>query len=296
MQEKIELKLIEIGDKEVFESFFRKYPSPKSPFHFVNLFVWGSQLNAAWAIYKERLIIYNEKWNCILMPVGKKMTAEELTELSDMFCRAGKCGTVSFVGAEFVENNRDKLEKFEIIQDRNNADYIYLSEKLSRLSGKKLQKKKNLISQFKRIYGDYQALSLTYEDGKECLELVNLWLTNKEDDHIGHAYEKKAFELAFAYFQTLELQGVKIVWEGKIIAFSIYAEQKEDMAVIFFEKFDADIKGAAQLINRETANILSEKYEYINREEDMGIDGLRKAKKSYQPYEILDIYQLKREK
>ncbi len=292
-----DLRYVTIDELDLLKTVLSRYSSPRSAYDIVNLMIWGTQCKAQWMEYAGRLILYNETWTCILMPLGKYFNPAELTAISGSFYEEGKCGTLTQVDKEYVIQYRSNLEQFRLIRDYNTADYIYLSEKLAKLSGKKLQKKKNLISQFKRRHGEYQVDKLRKEDGEECLRLSDNWLgDHPEDKDTGYKYERRAMSLVFEYFNELSIEGLVIRQNNRLIAFSIFSEQKEDMAVIHFEKFGRNIKGAAQLINWETAKHLSGRYHYINREEDMGIPGLRKAKLSYQPLMILDSYKLIKKK
>ena len=287
------LKVLSISDIEELESFLKMHASTRSAFNIVNLMIWGTQVEAQWFIVDDRLIIYNEAWNCILMPLGDYFHPSELQHLSETFLRSRKCGTISFVDTDYIDMYRKELEGFfKIEKDDNNADYVYLSEKLANLSGKKLQKKKNLVSQFKKQYPNYVVRDLKENDLEECLKLSDKWVDDHHREQPGYVYEKKAIDNAFAHFKELQLEGKVIQINGDIVAFSVYTELRTDMAVIHFEKYDREIKGSAQIINMETAIVLQERYRYINREEDLGIPGLRKAKQSYQPIMMLECYKL----
>jgi uncharacterized protein len=287
------IKRLSISDVDELEGFLQVHASTRSAFNVVNLMIWGTQVGAGWFIVEDRLIIYNEAWNCVLMPLGEYFKPEDMIEISDTFLQAGKCGTISFVDPEYIDMFRNELENyFTVTKDDNNADYVYLSEKLASLSGKKLQKKKNLVSQFKREFPDYIVRDLLAKDVEECITLSDKWVDDHHREQPGYVYEKRAIEIAFHNFDVLKLEGTVIQVNGTIIAFSVYTELKRDMAVIHFEKYDREIKGSAQVINMETAKALQQRYRYLNREEDLGIPGLRKAKQSYQPIMMLECYKL----
>lgn len=291
------LRYVSMDDLDELSAVLKKYPNPRSAYDIVNLMIWGTQFKAQWVEYNGRLFLYNETWSCILMPLGPYLSPKELLGMSRMFYEAGKCCAISYVDSEYVSQYSDYLLDFEIVKDLNTADYIYLSDRLAKLSGKKLQKKKNLISQFIRQFGEFLVEDLREEMGEECLHFSDQWLEDHpEDKDKGYKYEREALKKAFAYFQRLHLEGTVIRVNNQIVAFSVYSEQKEDMAIIHFEKFSREIKGAAQVINWETAKRLCHRYQYINREEDMGIPGLRKSKQSYQPLMILDSFKLTRKK
>jgi hypothetical protein len=163
------------------------------------------------------------------------------------------------------------------------SDYVYLTEKLYTLSGKKLAKKKNLLSQFRRQYPSYTTENIVKEDKDAILEHFKRWQTDRNIKEIGLTMEYRAIKNAFTFWDQLPLDGLKITADSDIIAWSVFSPQSADMATVHFEKFDPAIKGCAQVINWETAKYLLDSYKYINREQDMGIEGLRQAKRSYDP-------------
>ena len=290
------LKNIEIDDVAVLTEYFEDNICMRSAFSPVNLFIWGTQFNAQFFFVDDKLVIYNKAWNCILLPCGSKFPPGVLRQISNTFYDAGMCGKVSFLDKAYIEEHQDELVDFDVYVDRNNADYIYYAERLATLRGKKLAKKKNQISQFIRAYPDHIVSDLTSRDLDECFELAEKWVSDHHRQHPGYKYEKNALRLAFDNFGRLKMKGKKIHVGDNMIAFSLCTELNKDTAIVHFEKFDREIKGVSQLINREMAQMIADNYLYINREEDMGIEQLRKAKKSYQPLAILDSYILERKK
>jgi|SRR5690554_1650095 len=291
------LRRVQIEDYALLSSHLSRYQTPRSAYNIVNLMIWGTQFKAQWMEFAGRLIIFNETWMCVLMPLGMYFPPDELIEISEAFCESKKCGTISLIDNEYMALYRDSFTNFEITKDYNTADYIYLTEKLASLRGKKLQKKKNLISQFRKRYGDYEVTPLQKEASEECFDFADQWYKDHpEDKDEGYQYERGSLQKAFEYFELLKLAGLIIRHNRKMIAFTIYSQQSDDMVNVHFEKFDREMKGAAQLINWETAKHLQDRYLYVNREEDMGVPGLRKSKRSYQPLMVLDSYRIKKNK
>ncbi|MFO7810203.1 MAG: phosphatidylglycerol lysyltransferase domain-containing protein, partial [Candidatus Delongbacteria bacterium] len=174
-----------------------------------------------------------------------------------------------------------------------NSDYIYLTEKLVELKGKKLRKKKNLISQFKRICPKYSVEKLSEEYNETCIELAKRWFRDqtkvKDEDK---QLELDVMRRALYNQDKIGLEGILIFDRELLIAFTLFSEQRPDMATIHFEKFDYSYKGAAQIVNQETAICLKDRYKYLNREQDMCKRGLRKSKLSYDPVKIAVTYKL----
>jgi uncharacterized protein len=263
-------------------------------YSFQNLFMWGDIFKTSWLFHDERLWIYNGYDDLMLMPVGKALSLPELVTVSDMLRREGKSGNFVLVDQDFVKSNAALEQFFKVEIDHDNGDYIYASQKLVDLSGNKLHKKRNLINQFMALYPDYLCQPLQPSDLDACLRLSEKWCRLRTCQELDFDHETSALTRALRHFRELELQGLKISHGGELIAFSIFSQLNSDMADVHFEKFDPEIKGIGQMINWETAKSLSAKYKYINREQDLGIDGLRQAKKSYSPEYIVSAYFLER--
>ncbi len=283
-------KEIDINDIPFIREFTYRNNCMRSAFSPVNLLIWGTQFNAEFAFMANTLIIYNKAWNCILLPQASKLSPKTVKAISDRFYDAGKCGRISFLDKAYIEKHEEELQDYEVFIDRDNADYIYFSDRLATLKGKKLQKKKNQVSQFVRANPDYRVLDVKSEDANECFDLSEKWITDHHRKHPGYNYEKNALYKAFSFYDELQLKGKKIIVAGQMVAFSLYSVLNPDTIIVHFEKFARDFKGSAQMINKEVAKKACSRYQYINREEDMGIEQLRKAKKSYQPLAILESY------
>jgi hypothetical protein len=263
-------------------------------YNFANLFMWGDIFDSRWLLQEDRLWLYNGNDDLMLMPLGKALDMSELVAVSDGLRRLGKSGNFVLVEPDFVKGNPGLERFFKLEIDLDNGDYIYSSQKLVSLEGNKLHKKRNLINQFQELYPGYASQMLQPGDLGACLELSEKWCRLRTCEELDFSHETSALKRALLNFDALDLQGVKISFGGELIAFSIYSALNGNMADVHFEKFDPEIKGIGQAINWETAKILSAKYKYINREQDLGIEGLRQAKKSYNPEYIVSAYFLER--
>ncbi len=263
-------------------------------YSFANLFTWGEIFKTRWLLDDERLWFYNGYDDLMLMPVGKALSLSEMVEVSDMMLGAGKNGDFVLVGEDFVKENPELERFFKVEIDHDNGDYIYSSQKLVDLTGNKLHKKRNLINQFLELYPDYASRPLQSSDLGACLDLSERWCRERTCLELDFTHETSALKKAFAHFNDLELQGLKICSGQDMLAFSIFSRLNSNMVDVHFEKFDPLSKGASQAINWETAKFLAGNYKYINREQDLGIEGLRRAKKSYEPEYIVSAYFLER--
>jgi len=287
---------IKISDKEAIEKAFLPNKKILCNYNFSSLFIWGEIYKIKWKFYKEWLVIYDVMDDSVIMPSGKPLSVNELVKISDMFLSQGKRGRFKFVDIDYVENNREISDFFDLKIDEDHADYIYEMQKLVDMKGKKLHKKKNLISQFIRNNPEYSVKPMFKEYFDECFKLAEKWCLNRNCEKMGFNHETSALKRAFDNFEELGFKGLNIFIQDKMVAFAIFSEQNNNTVDMHFEKYDTEFKGSEQVICWESAKHLSPKYKYMNREEDLGIEGLRQSKKSYDPEFILKTYKLHRKK
>lgn len=173
--------------------------------------------------------------------------------------------------------------------DRNASDYIYLTDDLKNLHGKKFHAKKNFVNSFVKNY-KYEFVEYNEKYYDEILNLYDNWMGLSL--HAVDSKEKIAISIALKHYKQLDLKIGLLLIDDKIGAFSVSAISSYNVAQVFFEKADTNYKGIYAMINYLTANNFLQNTEYINREEDMGIEGLRKAKLSYNPALIYEKYLL----
>lgn len=289
-----DFKAVEIGDRALIQPFLDAAGRASSDYNFANLYAWGEIYGLSWKVHRDRLLIYSGKDDVLLMPVGAPVEPGELCALSDAFRGRGKSGDFSLVGAEFVERNPSLAGHFDLRADPDNADYVYATKALVELKGNKLHKKKNLLSQFRRNNPASRCEAMTKRHAGECFRLAEKWCEERSCEEVGFTHETSAMKRAFDRFEELGLQGLVLFADGRLAGFSIFDRLNRTTADIHFEKYDPEIKGSAQAINWETARFLQPSYEYLNREQDLGIEGLRKAKQSYCPAFTVKTYLLRR--
>ena len=180
--------------------------------------------------------------------------------------------------------------RFNYVINRDYADYIYLRSDLASLKGNKLQPKRNHVNKFIRNYPDFTYHELTPEFVPQCLAFERQWERRNVTPEEAQALEdeRKSMTFALTHFDRLDLRGAFICVNGKMAAFTFGAAINDSTFDVCVEKADTDIEGVYAMINYEFSRHLPENYVYINREEDLGLEGLRKAKLSYQPCEILE--------
>lgn len=287
-------KAVELGDRALIQPFLDAAGRASSDYNFANLYAWGEIYGLGWKVHRDRLLIYSGKDDVLLMPVGAPVTPGELRALSDAFRSRGKSGDFSLVDSEFVERNPSLAGQFDIHADPDNADYVYATKALVELKGNKLHKKKNLLSQFRRNNPTSRCEAMTKLHAGECFRLAEKWCEERSCEEMGFTHETSAMKRAFDGFEELGLKGLVLFADGRLAGFSIFDRLNRTTADIHFEKYDPEIKGSAQAINWETARFLQPAYDYLNREQDLGIEGLRKAKQSYCPAFTVKTYLLRR--
>jgi len=181
---------------------------------------------------------------------------------------------------------------YSIAPDRDNFDYLYLTESLALLPGQKYYSKRKDIKKFvEATNGKAQFAELKAEHKKECLEINKEWIEAKSLSEDAYALaEHLAFERALRNYEELEFIGFVVLLEGAVVGFTIAEALNKDTVVVHFEKGDYRIPGIYQYINQQFAQKMLGKYKYINREQDLGIPGLRKAKESYHPVALIEKY------
>ena len=180
--------------------------------------------------------------------------------------------------------------KFSFIAYRDSFDYIYTVEELTELRGKKLQSKRNHCHRFESEHPDWHTEVITAENIEKCREMVALWYQNHPENYEIQS-EKKAIAKAFDHFAAIGMDGWMLLDGEQVLGFSMGYRMNRTYYDVCFEKAYADIQGAYAMINREFSRHIAEKYpelEFLNREDDMGEPGLRKAKESYQPTLLLE--------
>lgn len=265
-----------------------------SEFSFSTLFMWNQPPGYRWQLFRDRLLIYSENLRALLLTPGDATGMDDLLALSNALIAQGRSGDMLFVPTQVVNENPELQQWFECQVDRANADYIYLTESLAELKGRRLQKKRNLIHQFLNLYPDYRVSPLSTSHFTECFRLAEKWCRGHTCQRMGYEHEFSALKRAFVHFSDLPLEGLLLEAGGQVAGFSIFSPLNDRTYIAHFEKADSHVKGSAQMINRETAKFLKPRAQYINREQDLGLPGLRKAKLSYCPDMILESFRLTR--
>lgn len=177
--------------------------------------------------------------------------------------------------------------------DRDNYDYIYLTQDLIELKGRKFSSKKNHLNSFLKSYPEYKYLPISKALVPSCIDTALAWYNNRDSTDSILAYEKEAIIEVLNSFEHLALTGGVILVDDEVKAFAFGEALNDDTAVIHIEKGNPEIRGVYQIINQQFCLHAWSHYKYVNREEDMGIRGLREAKHSYHPIGMIKKYDIR---
>lgn len=299
-------------DRQLIQSYTLWGERQNCDLSFANLISWKYLYNTQFAIVNDYLVFrfhYNHHL-AYMMPVAKPQLQEDGTfkvqpcdECSIEVIKAIRDDSIAmghpFLMMGVCNYMRDLIEQrfpdtFDIKPNRDFADYIYTREKLVNLSGKKLQSKRNHINKFKSLYPNYEYRALTPDLIPQCLALEKQWRkVSKDDTDETDLDEELSEELrsmtrAFNRWDRLGLVGGTIWIDNTLVAFTFGCPINQTTFDVCVEKADVNYEGAFTMINQEFVKHLPEKYFYINREEDMGDEGLRRAKESYKPDILLE--------
>lgn len=284
----LDYKKISLCDKPIFDEYYKKEPQYSGYTSFVTLFAWRKNVNYDFA-YKNGEIFLKfyhktKKKSYFFMPQNSEASIKKAVETLIAENEIPSFYNITEEQMKILESLYTNAYTFE--RNRNGDNYIYTSESLINLSGKKLHSKKNKLNKFKKTY-DYKYIAADEQKVRECIEISKKWCERKCND--GKA-DLTACEEVLSNICELDVKCGAIECNGKIIAFSVGEKINDDMAIIHFEKADTDYDGAFAAINNEFVLNEWKDIKYINREEDLGIEGLRKAKLAYCPTFMLETY------
>lgn len=287
----MEFKPFRIEDKARIDSYFVVHHYEQIDCTFNTLFLWQDAYQTSWAEQDGILFVRagTGKDTFFMPPFAKEeenfvhglaLIHEEYDKLGLPF----RLKSASFWVTEQIE--RLVPGKYDFIEDRDNEEYIYRTEDMIRLPGKKLRMKKNHLNGFLRQYADYQYEAITKENLEDAKAGIHDWFLRHGDIE----EEEQAIKRCFDHWDALGVKGAVIRIYGKVEAFTNGDSINEKMAHIIFEKANPEIRGLYQAINRDFLIHEFADTEFVNREEDLGLPGLREAKMGYHPDHLTEKY------
>ncbi len=295
----IELKKLEKNDKSIFDEFYSKDYFESSKHNFTNFYMWRDRYNIYWTLEDDILFIFSlsDKSIKVWQPVcssEKRREAVEKVLRHKKDCSKNKKFMFFSLEKFFVDELKKIPDlKIEIDFNRDTSDYVYLAEDLINLKGRKYHSKKNHLNRFYELYPNAEYLPISADIIEQCRIASNHWyeIASDENPHSWLlSHEKQAICEIFDDFDFFKLKGGAYLVDGKVAAFTFGEKLNSDTAVIHVEKADPEIRGAYPAINQGfVANEWSQ-IKFINREEDLGLEGLRKAKESYKPIKMIEKF------
>ena len=292
----LEFRPVKLKDKEWMKPILLSQNSRSADFCFGNIYVWDRKYKLLAARYEDSVILKNFEYDVPMYsyPAGRG----DLKSAVDEIIADARSGGYTPVLCGVEKNGVKELTEiyngaFTFEQDTDESDYIYLAEKLSTFSGKTLHGQKNHCNRFEKEH-EWEFKKLTREMIPECLDMLRSWTeTNKDRLDRSIILEHDAAMKGFASYESLDFLGGVLFADGQIAGYSVGERNCDDTFDVHFEKALADMPGAYTMVCREMTKLAVETYEgikYINREEDMGLERLRKAKMELKPEFILEKY------
>ncbi|MBQ8980136.1 MAG: DUF2156 domain-containing protein [Eubacterium sp.] len=290
----LNFKQAELSDKGWVNECLKHANSMNCEYTFGNLYIWTDAYNTQIARHKNFLFCRWGEGKEVMysVPLGEGDFTEAVKLIIDDAKSLGAVPQIYGVTEGYKLLLQEAFfGKFDYTSDPGDSDYIYLVEKMTTLSGKKLHGKRNHITNFKKNNPDWTFEEISKSNIEECIQTSVRWIEEKGDDDSDYYDELGAVKKALYAFDELGWRGGLIRIGGKVVAFCLgEAQQNGRCFVTHFEKASADIQGAYPIINQEFTKNCLQDFKYVNREEDLGIEGLRKAKQSYYPEIILEKF------
>lgn len=289
----IEFKRLQLNQRDEYEKILFSCEPRGCEYSFANLNLWGKQqvafLHGCVAFFSH---FYGR--SVYPYPVGqgdKKAVIEEI--LRDARERGIPCRITGMTDADRAELESLFPGKFILRNDRDGADYVYAIDDLADLKGRKFQKKRNHVNKFRALHPDFEVLEVNTCNMPRIQYMINEWyrIRMREDPEGDYMLENIALARACRNYAALGMEGIALIDDGQVLAVTMGSRMGKDTFDIHFEKALENVEGAYAAVNCEFARYLRLKYpdvQYLNREDDMGLEGLRKAKLSYNPHHLVE--------
>ena len=284
-------KLLTLEDKDLFKNYENIIDTKSYEYSFVSLYLWRNLSNTKFSIIDNCLVINkNEpsKGNFFMMPYGyKKENLQELIEKLKIICPTNNIYLLGDIEDTFINDLKKYTNlNYRIIEDRNDYEYIYNTKDLIDLQGKKYHSKKNQYNYFVKNY-DYTISTVdSLKKIEDCIGLLKKWHNDNYVCCEEMSIEISAIEDILLKLNELNLSSICIYVNNNLVGFSI-GETFKNTAIIHVERCNKEYKGVYSFINREFLIRHFSSTTFVNREEDCGSTGLKKAKLSYHPVEVL---------
>jgi uncharacterized protein len=281
-------------DKNIIDKYIYPYKFLSCEYSFTSLYIWKDACDVQYTIYKDTLILKKKDFDGnyhFMQPIG--YTTENLLEIIESLKAYRKENQMKYLFKDLEEGFIEELNalfngenEFCIKEDRDNFDYLYEAKKLMSFSGKKLHSKKNHYNSFVKTY-NYEVVEIRDEKViKDVILAAEKWYEETEEKDCKLFYELLGIKTIVNNMSFFNLDGIAVYVDGVVEAFSIGESLNEKLAVIHIEKANKNINGIYSFIAKTLIDTCFKNAEIVNREQDLGIDGLRKSKMSYYPLKL----------
>jgi hypothetical protein len=289
------------SDFSRLKKYFEEQKYRLSAYSPSGIIVWGNNIyKAEYVLDGDTLIISNR---CItrpgesylLLPISQRRNYSP-SDLRDL-ARKAELDTYWYVPQEYLEEHESEIRLlFQVTEQPELEEYLYKTKDLALLRGNRYASKRNWVNRFEKDFAGRILIEPIVSDAiSECLLFLEDWCRAfpcSPELNESLYCEKQATINALKALETLNLNGILIRINGYVEAFAISSGLTKDIGVLSFEKARSDIKGLYQFLDRECARRLFPNYQFINKENDMGLPGLAQSKQSYHPIEKIKSYRL----
>lgn len=289
----IEFKPIIPEEKALYERYLFDGRERGCELSFANLCLWGKQQAT---IFHDHMVLFSQFNQHFIYPYpagtgDKKAVLDAI--IADADERGIPCRITSLRKDDMLTLEQLYPGKFRIHCNRDSSDYVYSIDDLADLKGRKYHRKRNHLKRFQASYPEYTVRPLDDEIFPQVRHMVDAWYADRQNDTAAGDYEMEqtALDRALQFYRKLDMETLVLLHGEKVLAITFGSRLSEDTFDVHFEKAIPNAEGAYAAINYEFANYIRNKYpqiRFLNREEDMGLEGLRKAKESYYPHHMVE--------
>jgi hypothetical protein len=282
---------LEIGHRELIEKQLKNLNSEVSELNFTEMYAWHAIRETKLTLHNDNLLVYLKKYGkpYFYPPFGINEPCKTMAAVLECMLKENE-DTVFYGFNEAEASIAEHSGRLAAVEDRDNADYVYKQEELATLAGRKFESKRNHLNKFLKNY-EFEFLPITGAMIGDVKEFQQKWCEERAcDDDLSLINENTALMEVLDNWEKLDVFGAVIKIGGKIQAFTAASTLNNDMAVVLFEKANPEFTGIYQAINQIFCRDMLSKFKWINREQDAGEMGLRKAKLSYNPDHLVNKY------
>lgn len=292
----LQFRALQLTDRPLIEAYRAAWELESSEFTFTNLFMWGIEGNITAAFEQDVvyvLLTYSGEPPFMFAPLPRDAGVDyraAVARAEDYFAALGSPPRFAAIAGPLRKLFQDHCPEYILREDRDNFDYVYRGEDLLTLRGRKYHAKRNHINQFRAQYAS-EYVRIDESMREECLQLYLTWLEHKDVFVPGVLGELEAIRALLTNMSALNVVAGGLKVDGRLAAYAVGERMRPDMALVHIEKADPAIPGLYAMINQQFVEHEWQDVPFINREEDMGLEGLRRSKLSYNPVRMIEKYE-----